>query len=132
MMRKIFLFLPMLVVLSGCPNDDDIMMPEEESLENVTSEVLLFEFTPDTGNNSSRLHYEIQFNNPNNVPINGFYKVKTKSESLESTLLSTDRSPCYKIEANSSCTFIFDEEDSFDIGRVNSIVLISVEYILEN
>jgi hypothetical protein len=41
----------------------------KRNIENVTYEVLIFEYTPDTGNNSSRFHYEIKYTNPNNVAI---------------------------------------------------------------
>jgi hypothetical protein len=35
----------------------------KRNIENVTYEVLIFEYTPDTGNNSSRFHYEIKYTN---------------------------------------------------------------------
>lgn len=57
--------LPILFLLFGCPSDDNDMTNNEEPvLQNVTIEVIQFEFTPDTGNNSSRLEYEIRFTNP--------------------------------------------------------------------
>ncbi|WP_166960641.1 hypothetical protein [Yeosuana marina] len=123
-----FLFLSVLTY--SCSNSDN-NQPEEEPLKNVTYNVLFWEFTPDTGNNTFRLHYEIEFHNPNDVTINGFYRITQNADGLETTLLSSNKSPCYTIEANSSCTFSFDEEDSFDIARINSIKLISVEYNLE-
>jgi hypothetical protein len=42
----------------------------KRNIENVTYEVLIFEYTH-TGNNSSRFHYEIKYTNPNNVAIKG-------------------------------------------------------------
>lgn len=119
----------MLIMLSGCGSDDET--PQEEPLQNVTVEVLFWEFTPDTGNDTFRLHYEIEFHNPNDVAINGFYSITQNADGLISTLHSFNFSPCYQIEANSSCVFSFDEEDSFDIGMVNSIEFIAVEYNLE-
>jgi len=124
------LFLPIVLLLFGCPNDD--MPIEEETLENVTYEVLFWEFTPDTGHETVRLRYKIEFYNPNNVAINGFYKITQDADGLVSTLLSTNLSPCYQIEANSSCTFSFDEEDSFDIAMINSIDFVSAEYNFED
>ena len=130
--RKRILFLPIFLLLLGCPSDDDMLTPEETELENVTYEVILFEFTPDTGNNTSRLRYEIKFSNPNDTAINGFHKITTNADGIISSNIATDSSPCYLIEANSDCTISFDEEQSFDLGMVNSIELVSVEYNFEN
>lgn len=128
---RFYLFIFVVGVLTyACSNSDD-NRPEDVVLENVTHNVLFWEFTPDTGNNTFRLHYEIEFHNPNNVAINGFYKITQNADGLVTSLLSSNNSLCYKIEANSSCIFSFDEEDSFDIARINSIVLVSVEYNLE-
>ncbi|RAJ12973.1 hypothetical protein [Olleya aquimaris] len=131
-LKKFILLLPMFLLLLGCPNDDDMFTPEETELENVTYEVILFEFTPDTGNNTSRLRYEIKFSNPNDFAINGFHKITINADGIISSNIATDSSPCYLIGANSDCTINFDEEDSFDIGMVNSIELVSVEYNFEN
>ncbi len=130
--RKNILLLPIFLLLFGCPSDGDMITPEE----NVTYEVILFEFTPDTGNNTSRLRYEIKFSNLNNTAINGFHRITIKTTangvSIESSNIATDSSPCYLIEANSDCTINFDEEQSFDIGMVNSIELVNVEYNFVN
>ena len=128
---KLLLLLPVFFLLSGCPNDDDLTADEQVALKAVTYEVLLFKFTPDTGNNSSRLQYEIKFSNPNAISINGFHRITLNADGLVSTGISTNHSPCYTIDANSACTLSFDEEDSFNIGRVNAIELVSVEYILK-
>ena len=128
--RKILILLPT-ILLFGCSNNDDTNSPEKTQLKNVTYEVLLFEFTPDTGNNTVRLRYEIKFTNPNSVAINGFHKITTNADGLITSNIATNHSPCYFIEANSDCTIKFDEQDSFDLGRVNSIELVSVGYNFE-
>jgi len=130
-MKRIALLLSISILLFGC-SSDNTDVPEEIELEDVTFEVLLFEFTPDTGNNSFRLQYEIRFTNPNNVSINGFHRVTINADGIVSSNIATDSSPCFTIAANSDCTISFDEEDSFDIARVNSIELVSVEYIFAN
>ena len=128
---KRLLLLPVFFLLSGCPGDDDLTEDTPIALKAVTYEVLLFKFTPDTGNNSFRLQYEIKFTNPNAIPINGFHRITTNADGLVSTNISSNHSPCYAIDANSACTLSFDEEDSFEIGRVNAIELVAVEYILK-
>jgi len=102
------------------------------TLKDITYEVILFEFTPDTGNNTSRLKYQIKFNNLNDISINGFHKITLNIDGLVSSNIASSSSPCYEISANSSCTISFDEEESFDIGMINSIELVSVEYNFEN
>lgn len=129
--KKLILLLPTFFLLLGCPNDDEMTADEQVELKDVTYEVLLFKFTPDTGNNSFRLQYEIKFSNPNAVPINGFHRITLNADGLVSTSIATNHSPCYTIDANSACTLSFDEEDSFNIGRVNAIELVAVEYILK-
>lgn len=133
--KKIVLLLSAFFILSGCSEDDDIMTQEETELQNVTYEAVLFQFTPDTGNNSSRLQYDIRFINPNDIAVNGFYKITLETtangESIVSSKIANDSSPCYLIEANSNCTISFDQEQSFDFGIVNSIELVSVEYNFE-
>lgn len=128
---KLIVLLPIFFLLLGCPNDDEMTAYEQVELEAVTYEVLLFKFTPDTGNNSFRLQYEIKFSNPNAISINGFHKITLKADGLVSTSIASNNSPCYTIDANSDCTLSFDEEDSFNIGRVNVIELVSVEYVLK-
>ncbi len=102
------------------------------TLKDITYEVILFEFTPDTGNNTSRLKYQIKFNNLNDISINGFHKITLNIDGLVSSNMASSSSPCYATSANSSCTIGFDEEESFDIGMINSIELVSVEYNFEN
>ena len=102
------------------------------TLKDITYEVILFEFTPDTGNNTSRLKYQIKFDNLNDISINGFHKITLNIDGLVSSNMASSSSPCYEISANSSCTISFDEEESFDIGMINSIELVSVEYNFEN
>jgi hypothetical protein len=123
-------FILLSVITYSCSNSDN-NQPEEVKLKNVTPNVLFWEFTPDTGNNTIRLRYEIEFHNPNDVPINGFYRITQNADGLETTSFSSNKSQCYTIEANSSCILSFDQEDSFDLARIKSINLISVEYNLE-
>jgi len=111
----------------SCSNDSG-----EGKLENITYDVLLWEFTPDTGNDTQRLQWEIEFHNPNNVTITGFYRITQNADGLVATILSTNLSSCYQIEANSSCTVSFDGEDSHNIAMTNSIDLVSIEYNIEN
>ena len=129
--KNYILLLLVTTLFFGCPNDDELPI-EQEVLEDVSYELLFWEFTPDTGNNTIRLNYQIEFFNPNSVAVNGFYKITQNADGLQTSLLSTNFSPCYQIEAESSCIFTFDEEDSIDIAMVNNIEFVSAEYLIEN
>ncbi|WGH76688.1 hypothetical protein P8625_05890 [Tenacibaculum tangerinum] len=103
-------------------------------LEGFTYEVVRFEYTPDTGNNTSRLQFEIKLNNPNNYAVNGVAYFRILSDDLE---FSTNyenlvNPPCTTLEANSSCTVTLDVEENRDLGYANSFELLDVEYYITN
>ncbi|WP_282165722.1 hypothetical protein [Cellulophaga baltica] len=127
MIKKIFYLLIGLFFIYGCTSDDS---EEPIILKNVIIDVVYFEFIPDTGNDTFRLRYEINFTNPNSSDITGFYSITTTADSLTTTLLSTESTPCYEIDANSSCTLSFDAEDSFDLAKIESITLDSIIYTI--
>ncbi len=133
MTKQILSLLIALLVLNGCNNSSDYTIEEEDILDNVQIQILFFEFIPDTGNNSQRLHYEINFINPNNKLIKGYHTITTDSDGLVTSQISSNLSPCYEIGPNSACTLSFDQEESFDTGlaTINSIELISVKYDIE-
>jgi hypothetical protein len=126
---KFIFLLPLFLILFGCTNDNDAKTTEKETLKSVTYEVLLFEFTADTGNNSSRLRYNIKYSNPNKVAIKGTSSLTMNYDGL--ILTPIKRVPPYiEIEANSNFTESYDVETPFnlDIGKTKSIKLVSVEF----
>ena len=130
-MRKIYSIILVLscLILTNCKSNDD--GPTTFLLADVTAELLNFTYTPNTGNSTSRLEYQIRFRNPNNIIIRGFYRVTTSIDGTETTLLSTDESPCYEIAANSTCIFNFDEVTTHLNGVPTNIEFVSVEYNIE-
>ena len=110
---KAFLLLPLFFILFGCSNSDDDSSTEEETLKSITYEVLLFEFTADTGNNSSRLRYEIKYTNPNNVAVKGTSSVTANYNGL--ILTPIKKVPPYiEIDANSTYTEVYNVESPHD------------------
>lgn len=107
---------------------------EPPLMENFSYEVLNFEYTPDTGNNTSKLKFEIKINNSNNFVVKGFPVLTIDFDGLEiSGSYSNNASiPCNQIDANSSCILTYEKEDSLDLGVVNSVNLIAVNYYLIN
>lgn len=103
-------------------------------LKNFSYEVISFNFTPNTGNNTNRLQFEIKLNNPNDYAIAGIPRLTTVADGLQikGSYSQYSSSPCYSIDANSSCVLTFDKEDSLDLGIINSIQLLNVEYFVGN
>jgi hypothetical protein len=115
---------------------DYVIPPVEvqKPIDNFSYEVLNFKFTPDTGKNTSRLQFEIKLNNLNNFVIKGYPVFTVNADGLESsgTYLKGAISTCNQIDAKSSCTFTFDTESSLEIGKINSLKLVTVKYYLLN
>lgn len=128
---KLFFLLPLFLIFFGCVSDKEDVTPKKETLKSVTYEVLLFEFTADTGNNSSRLKYNIKYTNPNNVAVKGTSVVTMNYDGI--ILTPIKRVPPYiEIAANSSFTEVYDVEEPFNLtlGKTNSIKLVSVEFVI--
>lgn len=114
------------------PVDPIVISPPE--LANFTYEILSFVFTPDTGNNTLRIQYEIQLNNPNNFVATGVPILTIISDGLEFTGSFSNLAsvPCFEIAANSNCILTVDIEDSLDLGGIESYEIIDVNYYLTN
>lgn len=127
---KLFFLLPLFLILYGCSSDNNTN-PEKETMKPITYEVLLFEFTPDTGNNSSRLRYDIKYTNPNNVAVKGSSRITMNYDGLILTPIKKVL-PYIEIAANSNFTESSNVEEPLNltIGKTNSIKLVSVEFIL--
>jgi hypothetical protein len=130
---KVFLLLPMFLLIFGCSSDND-STPEKETLKTITYEVLLFEYTPNTGNNTSRFRYEIKFTNPNNVAVKGNYKITYDADGLILTPIRRvpNDNPYEKIEAKSFYTTSYDVEAVLNptLGTIKSIKFVSAEFVL--
>lgn len=113
------------------PSEPELIQPPE--LENFTYDVLSYTFTPDTGNNTSRLQFEIRLNNPNSFSASGIPVLTFNTDGLVSTGgLNNASIPCFTIEANSNCILTYDQQTSLDLAIINSIQLINVQYLLRN
>jgi hypothetical protein len=127
---KVLFLLPMFLLFFGCASDTDAT-PEKVTLKSVSYEVLFFEFTADTGHNSSRLKYNIKYTNPNSVAVKGSTAVTLNYDGI--ILTPIKKVPPYiDIEANSSYTESYDVESPFDInlGKTNSIKFVSAKFVL--
>ena len=115
---------------------DYVVTPIQEQvpIQNFSYEVLNFVFTPDTGNNTNRLKFDIKLNNPNNFAINGFAYITVNIDGTVSSsgFLNGATSSCGQIGPNSSCIFSYDKESSLNLGLVQSIQLVDVKYYLAN
>lgn len=107
---------------------------EQEPIQNFTYEVLNFQFTPDTGNNTNRLQFDLKLNNLNNFTIDGFAYITLNIDGTISSsgMLNGATSSCGQIGPNSSCIFTFVKEESLNLGLIESIQLVDVKYYLSN
>lgn len=130
---KVFFLLPLLLMFFGCSSDNEAKT-EKVALKDITQEVLLFEYIPDTGNNSHRLRYDIKYTNHNNVAVKGFSNITMNWDGEILTQIKRLPAGYIEIEANSSFTESFDVEETFDpqATRVKSIKFVSVEFIIDN
>ena len=130
---KVLFLLPMFLMFFGCASDTDTT-PEKVTLKSITYEVLLFEYIPDTGKNTSRFRYEIKFSNPNNVAVKGNYKITYDADGLILTPIRRvpNDNPYEKIEANSFYTASYDVETALNptLGTIKSIKFLSAEFVL--
>ena len=101
---------------------------ELPKLQSFSYTVLEFNFTPDTGNNTSRLQYKIEINNLSNESVKGIPYVTINTDSLVSS--STNLSGCTQLSPNTSCIITFDKEESLNLAQINSINLVKVEYLV--
>lgn len=101
-------------------------------LQNMSVEVVQFNFIPDTGNNTSRLQFEIKIHNNENTRAQGVPLLTLLVDGVESTgnFSSQAFNSCKVIEANSSCIFTYGKESSLDYGIVENIYLVDVKYAL--
>lgn len=116
------------------PEPQNAIMIEPPVFENFTYEVLSFIYTPDTGNNTSRLQFEIKLINNSSNSVTGFPMFTLQSDAIQFSTNYSDyiSPPCNTLAANSSCTVTLDLEESRDIGFANTVELLNVEYYLTN
>ena len=130
---KVLFFLPIFLMFFGCASDTD-ETPEKITLKTITYEVLLFEYIPDTGKNTSRFRYEIKFSNPNNVDVKGNYKITYNADGLILTPIRRvpNDNPYEKIEAKSFYTASYDVETALNptLVTIKSIKFLSAEFVL--
>lgn len=118
------------------PEPGEPTLIEPPQLENFSYEVLSFTYTPDTGNNTLRLQFEIKLNNPNNYAVEGIPYLTMRTDNLQFSTAgyaSYATNPCQGISANSNCIFTLDIEDSLDLGPAPTFYeIVDVKYILRN
>ncbi|MFD2517585.1 hypothetical protein [Salinimicrobium flavum] len=116
------------------PEPTESKLIEPPGLDDFSYEVLKFEFTPDTGNNTSRLQFEIKLNNPNDYPVSGVPVLTVDVDGLQTTSSFSKNAsiPCYEIAANSSCILTYDQQESRDIVIIESYELVNVQYYITN
>lgn len=116
------------------PDPEPLNQIDPPELDGFTYDILFYEFIPDTGNNTSRWRFEIQLNNPNDYKVTGLPILTVRIGELTTSQSYSDKTtvPCFELGANSSCTLSYDQESSLDLGLINDIELLNVQYFLTN
>ena len=127
-----FTFIPSYTVDVPCEFDEENEIKVAEVLKNFSYEVVSFNFTPDTGNNTSKLEFEVILKNGNNFSVEGTPIFSMRTDNVEfSTNYQGSNGNCTTIDANGNCVFKYSKEASLDLGIVKSIELTSIKYLLK-
>ena len=127
--------IPELTQEVSCDFDEGVPLvgTNVNPLENFTYQILSFSFIPDTGNNTRRIEFEIQLNNPNNFVAEGIPILTISADGFITAsggLANFATIPCYTIDANSNCIYTVDIEESLDVGIISEFTIIDVDYWL--
>lgn len=106
------------------------VITELPRLSSFSYNVLNISIIPDTGNNTSKVSYQIQLNNLSDKAVKGLPYVTTRINNQSITSSQVNNSSCTEISANSSCTISFEAEDSLNLGTISSYDVVNVEYFV--
>ncbi|KQC34647.1 hypothetical protein AAU57_12755 [Nonlabens sp. YIK11] len=115
------------------PEPTALQVVEPPYLEGFTYEIIFYEFTPDTGNNTSRLRFEIKLNNNSDRDVTGLPITTIRTGDITGTgpiFLNVATTTCPSIPANSSCLFTADFEESLNFGNTSPGEIIDIQYLL--
>lgn len=116
------------------PEIVDPNLVEGSELENFTYDIISFNYTPDTGNNTSKVQFEIKLNNNNNFIAKGYPILRIEADGIvfSSSYQQDAITRCNEISANSSCTFTLDKEYPIlpNIPQPSEYKLVSVTYLI--
>ncbi len=116
------------------PEPQNAITIEPPVLEGFTYEVLSFVYTPDTGNDTSRLQFEIKLINNSTESVSGYPVFTLLNDNIQfsTNYANIITPPCNSLNANSSCIVTLDVEENHILGYPNSVELLNVEYYLTN
>ena len=127
-----YTFIPSYTVDVPCEFDEENEIKVAEILKNFSYEVVNFNFTSNTGNNTSKLEFEVILKNGNDFSVEGTPIFSMRTDNVEfSTNYQGISGNCSSIDANGNCIFKYSKEASLDLGIVKSIELISIKYLLK-
>lgn len=127
-----YTFEPSYFIDVPCDFDEETEIKIAEVLKNFSYKVIRFNFTSDTGNNTSKLEFEVELKNNNNFSVDGLPIFTMKADDIDFTTNYTgNNGSCTTIDANGTCTFTYSKEERLDVGIINSMELVSIKYLLE-
>ena len=126
-----YVFEPSSWIDLPCDYDVSNLLNVSEVLQNFSYEVINYDFTPDTGNNSSKLQFEVKLKNNNNFDVEGLPIFVMRVDGVESSVNYEGISGnCATISSNGFCTLKYTKETSFDTNITKSLELVSIKFLL--
>lgn len=114
-----------------CDYDLSTLLDVSEVLQNFSYEVIRYNYIPDTGNNTSKLQFELQFSNNNTFDVTGLPIFTMRADGVEfNTSYTSTNGNCSNITSNAICTLTYEKETSLELEKIETLELVSVKYLL--
>ncbi|MFK8060915.1 MAG: hypothetical protein AB8B78_12600 [Polaribacter sp.] len=126
-----FTFTPSSWIDLPCDYDLSNLLDVSEVSPNFSFEIVSFKFTPDTGKNTSKLEFEVKLTNNCNKSIEGLPIFIMRIDGVESSKNYIENTNnCTSFTVNETCNFNYSKETSLETGKVKSLELVAVKFLL--
>lgn len=126
-----FEFEPSYWIDLPCDYDVENKIKTSKVVNNFTYKLVRYNYTPNTGNNSSKLEFEVILENNNNFEIEGLPIFIMSGDGIEfSANYHVNSSSCSSISANSTCTFTYEKETPFTEESFSTLELVGIKFLL--
>ncbi len=128
---NVFTFEPSYWIDLPCDYDFTEFNKVSEVLKNFSYNLVDYNFIANTGNNTSKLQFEVILKNNNSFDVEGLPIFIMRKDGVEISKNYIDNTnKCTVIAANASCSFIYNKETSLDDEQTQSLEFVSVKFLL--
>lgn len=126
-----YTFVPSYWVDLPCDYDLEDLLDVSTVLKNFSYEVISYNFSLNTVNNTYKIDFIVELKNNNNFDVEGAPIFLMRINGIESnTSYTGNNGNCNTINANETCTFSYTKEVSLEKENINSLELVSIKYLL--